>query len=101
MTSTVNLSGLTVRDGLAARAATYAARLNGDNLTLAMIRGPGSPPEFANVQRELLAPKAEDSRIACVYTIEQANGTPGFMVDSDFGIPDAERQGNAELELSP
>ncbi len=53
------------------------------------------------MQRELLAAKTEDSRIAYVYTIEQANGTPRFMVDSDFGIPDAERQGNAELELSP
>lgn len=92
-TATVNLSGLTVRDELAARAATFAARLGGDNLTLAKNRGPGSP-EFSTVQRELQAMKAEDPRVAYVYTIEQMNGTPRFMVDADFGGPNGSSPGD-------
>ncbi len=92
VTATVNLSGLTVRDELASRAASYAARLNGDTLSLARARGPASP-EFRTIQSELKRMKAEDSRIAYVYTIEQRNGTAWFMVDAAYGEPNGSSPG--------
>gem|GEM_PF-1104018 len=92
-TAVANLSNLTIRDELAARAASYAARVSGDNLTLAVARGPNST-EFGAVQQQLQAIRAGDPQAAYVYTVEQTDGISRFMVDSEYGQPNGSSPGD-------
>ena len=88
-----NLSNLTIRGELAARAVSYAARIDGGTLTLAMTRGPNST-EFRAVQQELQTIRAADPQAAYVYTVEQEDGVSRFMVDSEYGQPNGSSPGD-------
>ncbi len=91
----VNLS---IRDELAARAATYAAGIDGDLLARAVALGPNST-EFVSVQRSLQALQASDPKAAFIYTVEQRNESSRFMVDAAFGTPNGSSPGDVLIEV--
>jgi hypothetical protein len=89
----MNQSNLTIRQKLADDVSSFAARVDGDNLTLAVANGPGSP-QFKTVQTTLKAIQAENPAYENVYTVSQQNGTIRFMVDSAYGEPDGSSPGD-------
>ena len=68
-------------------AAGYAREIDGQTLSTAIREGPDSKA-FATILEQLRALKAQDSRIAFVYTVEQQNGTVRFLIDADYGLPE-------------
>jgi hypothetical protein len=72
---------------IAAIAASFAGRIDGNALKAATLEGPNSTP-YATVLSQLKGIQANDSRLAYVYTVQQQNGTVRFVVDAAYGTPE-------------
>lgn len=92
----------TQKTELAALAAEFAQKIDGQALAAVLREGPNSTA-FNTVLGQLKAFKETDPRIMYVYTLEQQNGTVRFIVDANYGLPDAsqyrEVYDDAPLEL--
>lgn len=72
---------------MAALAASFASRIDGNALKAATLEGPNST-QYATVLSQLMGIQANDSRLAFVYTVQQQNGTVRFVVDAAYGTPE-------------
>ena len=91
-------ANLTVQDELAARAAAYAAGVDGDALARAMAQGTNST-DFVSIHQALRAFLAADPQAVYIYTVEQVDGRSRFMVDAAYGTPNGSSPGDVLVEV--